>query len=235
MSLLVLLKNRAAGQPVIADDDDNEFLNIINCLAGVSSDKSIRINSNDNTFAVARFNQTGNNDILELFADNGEVVRFEKTGKLVTTHTGVNTGFNADQVDSIEGANIAKLDTNLVKHKEIWFKQDPQNNAAPNDQTKVFIAPSGAGMRITKFSLFRRGGSHTAGQTITWQVVKNGAGIGSGVSFSDANNAANTEYSEALNTTLNAGDWVGISNTVLGGTAAEQDVSMIVEWEEKLV
>lgn len=84
MSLLVLLKNRAAGQPVIADDDDNEFLNIINCLAGVSSDKSIRVNSNDNGFAVARFNQIGNNDILELYGDGSEVVRFEKTGKMVT-------------------------------------------------------------------------------------------------------------------------------------------------------
>ena len=84
MSLLVLLKNRVTGQPVVADDDDNEWLNIINCLSGSSLDKSIRIRSNDDAFAVARFDQLGANDIVEFFADGVEVARMEKTGKLVS-------------------------------------------------------------------------------------------------------------------------------------------------------
>lgn len=245
MSLLVLLKNRATGQPVVADDDDNEWLNIIDCLAGTSVNKSIRVRSNDNSFAVARFDQLGANDIIELFVNGVEIVRVEQTGKiksLVATGTApidVDSttkcpNLNADLLDGLDSTAFAQLGTHLIKHKETWFKKDPQDNNAPNDQSKVFIAPSGASMRITKFSIFRRGGSHTAGQNITWQAVKNGAGIGSGVSFTDTNNAINTEYSEALNISIAAGDWIGINNTALGGTAAEKDVSMLVEWEEKL-
>ena len=83
MSLLVLLKNRAAGQIVVADDDDNEWLNIINTLAGQDVGRSIRVVNSDNAFACARFDQKGANHILELFADGAEKFRFEKDGDII--------------------------------------------------------------------------------------------------------------------------------------------------------
>lgn len=98
MSLLVKLKNRQDGQPVIADDDDDEFLNIINVLAGQNVGKSIRVVNSDNAFACARFDQTGANHILELFGNGAEVFRFEKDGDIVfpslTSAAGVYTFAN---------------------------------------------------------------------------------------------------------------------------------------------
>src|SRR5262245_24310726 len=125
MSLLVKLKNRASGQPVIADDDDNEFDNIINCLAGVSLNKSIRVRSNDDNFAVARFDQLGTNDILELYQSGAEVARFEVNGKfrsLVPNGTAPmqfdsNTmcpGLNAEYLGGVGASGYQPIDAELT-------------------------------------------------------------------------------------------------------------------------
>lgn len=87
MSLLVKLKDRQTGQPVIADDDDNEFLNIINLLAGQDVGKSIRIVNSDPAFAAARFDQNAaSGNILELFRQGSSRAFFNNLGDLVINH-----------------------------------------------------------------------------------------------------------------------------------------------------
>lgn len=261
MSLLVLLKNRANGQPIIADDDDNEFLNLINCLAGTSIDKSIRVRSNDNSFAVARFDQLGTNDILELFLAGTEVARFDNNGNLIINH-GANpsvlinnidggTGLKLEVVDAdtanivSEGVgNIATINlntreltfivspTNLIKQTETWFILNAIDGNG-SQVNKVFQFPPGGGMRITKFSIIRASGVHSAGTSVTYRLQLNGANIGSGLAFSDANNAVDTFYSEALNVAVASGDKIEILRTLVN-VPAEQDITLLMEWEQKL-
>lgn len=268
VSLLVLLKNRAAGQPIIADDDDNEFLNIINCLAGSSIDKSVRIRSNDNSFAVARLDQLGTNDILELFLNGTEVAKFDNNGSLTINHganpfvlinnTDGGTGLKFEVVDAdtanivSEGiGNIATINlttreltftvvpTNVVKHKHSWFIPNPFDTNPIftidiGDFARTFLFPAGTGMRATKLSIIRAAGSHAGGSTLTARLQKNGGNIGSGIAFSDANNAANTQYSEALNVSMADGDRINLTLNQASGPAQEQDITAIMEWEQKL-
>src|SRR5688572_19063857 len=85
---------------------NSEFNNLVDLLAGSSTGFSIRVRSNDNAFAVARFDQLGNNHILELFSNGAETFRFEKDGDFVSpflssvagvyTFTSIPVGPNAD-------------------------------------------------------------------------------------------------------------------------------------------
>jgi hypothetical protein len=113
MSLLARIKNRQNLQPVIALDDNNEFDNIINAIAGVSIDKSIRVRSNDNSFAVARFDQLGTNRIAEFFKNGSERSWFDTNGNLVIQHGDVPSIF-LDNSDTARSALLEATDGGLL-------------------------------------------------------------------------------------------------------------------------
>lgn len=168
MSLLARVTDFLPGTEIQSQPFDDEFNQLVNLLSGVSQNKSIRILSNDNSFAVARFDQRGTNDILELFADGAEVVRFEKSGKLVTTHPDVNTGFNADKVDGFDLAG------NKVAFSHPFYYASIPGAVETAQSTPDFIVPTGSAITITKIRVIFHG-THTAGGVLTWTVKRRNA------------------------------------------------------------
>lgn len=126
------------------------------------------------------------------------------------------------------------VDDKFIRLKESWFIKDPNDNVNNHDTPRYFIAPAGTGMRIKKFSIIRFGGAHSAGDILTYRLLVNGTGIGSGVSFNDTNNLADTEYSEALDVAISAGDKIRMVEIANTGTLSEINVTTMMEWEQKL-
>lgn len=182
-----------------------EFNNIYNAFNGTSSDKEMERKLDHGTEPCMVFNQVGAGPIIEGKQNSNLKFTVGNDGKIAND--------------------------NVTKHKELWFLQDP--NSVGGEFLKVWIAPSGTGMRMTKLSIIRVGGGHSGGHTATFQFNRNGVGVAGTIAFSDANNLANTEYSVALNQALSAGD--KINPTVNPVTApGERDITILLEWEQKL-
>lgn len=210
MSLLVLLKNRVTGQPVVADDDDNEFLNIINCLAGTSVNKSIRVRSNDDAFAVARFDQLGTNDIVEFFADGVEVARMEKTGKLVS-------------------------ETVVTITKSWLYVVLPAAVETVESQTR-FIVPSVGLNTITKIYAVWAAGADSGASNVFTIKRRNAAGVvQADIGTIDVNTPAQNviQTNDIADVPLTAGDQIYPLFTTRN-TASEQMVTISIEIAVKL-
>lgn len=89
---------------------------------------------------------------------------------------------------------------------------------------------------ITKISIIRGSGSHTSGGSVTFKPNIGGVGvIGSGISFNDTNNAANTFYTDDFtDQAISEGQALNVHVTARSGTVSERDVSIIVEGFRKL-
>jgi hypothetical protein len=210
MSLLVLLKNRVTGQPVIADDDDNEFLNIIDCLSGTSINKSIRVRNNDNAFAVARFDQLGANKIVEFFADGVEIASMEKTGKLVSQ--------------------------TVVTITKSWLYTVLPAAVETVESQPRFIVPSVGLNTITRIYAVWAAGSDSGASNIFTIKRRNSAGVAQAdVGTVDVNTPAqnNILNSDIADVPLTAGDQIYPLFTTRN-TASEQMVTISIEIAVKL-
>jgi hypothetical protein len=198
---------------IFSNQFDAEFDNLVNMLNGTDQSKNIRIRSNDSTLAVARFDQlAASGNIVEFYSGGVEAAKVDKTGKITST--------------------------SVVKLKHSWFVPNPFDSGLTidnGDNFKVFTVPVGTAMKLTKFSIIRVSGSHTSGSIMTARVKKNAVNQGSGVVFSDTNNAANTEYFETLSVSVVSGDKLEVTLTFTSGSAlTERDISLLVEWEQQL-
>lgn len=113
MSLLVKIKDRQNGQPVVADDDDNEFLNIIDVLAGQNVGKSIRIVNSDSNFAAARLDQNvGSGNIAEFFKQGTSKSVIDNNGNLNISHSSPFVVLN--DTDTADPDFIINYNSNVV-------------------------------------------------------------------------------------------------------------------------
>lgn len=202
--------------PAIFDSNDNEELLFVATASAV------------NEFTMANAATAGRPKLSATGGDANIGI------DIIPKGTGVVKIQSGAPVAGADAANKQYVDDRLVRLKEVWYIRDPIANLVDQTTQHQWIAPAGAGMRITKLSLMRRSGGHAAGDVLTWRLNRNGSAVGSGVSFNDTNNAANTEYSETLNQTMSSGDRIQIDNIALPGTASELDVSIMMEWEQKL-
>lgn len=206
MAAFVIIGSYANGTVVDGPENTAEFNNIYEAFNGTSTDKEIH----------HKFSGANPSMIIDQLGA-GPIARFRQNG-----------------VDKLVIGNDGKItNANVLLDKFTWYIALP-TAGLDFDEQKMFIAPAGVSMRITKFSIIRKSGSHTAGQTTTFRLRNIGTStdLGSGVSFNNGNNLANTEYSEALNITLNPGDIIGITNPTSTDTPA--DVTCLMEWEQRL-
>lgn len=253
MSLLARLTDFQAGTIIASQPFDDEFNQLVNMLNGGSQNKSIRVRNNDSSLACARFDQLAANDILELFSGGGEVARIEQSGKfksLVVTGTApidVNSitvcpNLNADLIDGIEGANIAKLDTNTFAFEFGWFIEDPSTFALTTQDLPKFICPDGTAMTVTKFKVVFSSGSHTVGGDANFIIRRRTAASAwvteseiANISLNDTNNTINVVYTnDFVDVPLAAGDTLVAMMGGRSGTVSERKVSLVVMGTQRL-
>lgn len=208
MAVFDIIGSYGNGTVVDGPELTAEFENIYDAWNGSSTDKELH----------HKFNGANPSLIVDQLGA-GPIARFRQNG-----------------VDKCVIGNDGKIvNANVIVDKFDWYIDAPTVNPDVQER-KVFIVPAGNTMRITKFSLIRRGGSHTAGQTITYKLrnITTASDIGAGVSFDNANNAADVEYSEALNVALTAGHIIGLTQVTHGAGATETQITALMEWEQRL-
>jgi hypothetical protein len=189
-----------------------EYENIYDAFNGNSTDKEIH----------HKFNGTEPALIIDQLGA-GPIARFRQNG-----------------VDKLIVANDGKItNDNVVKEKFTWFIQSPTNASNfDGEEGKVFIVPNGIGMRLTKLSIIRRGGSHSAGGILGYALTRlspvNTIIESTGPRLNDTNNLANTEYSVVLNFAISPNDVIVISQFPHTDPVTETGITVILEWEQKL-
>lgn len=209
MATFTIIGSYGNGTVVDGPENTAEFNNIYDAFNGTSTDKELH----------HKFSGANPSLIIDQLGA-GVIARFRQNGS-----------------DKLVIDNAGKIvNANVIVDKYQWYVDVPTTLSTDPQERKVFIVPAGNTMRITKFSIIRHGGSHTSGKTITYRLrnISTASDIGSGVSFDNTNNAVDTEYSEALNVALTAGHIIGITQVTHDVGATETQVTLLMEWEQRL-
>lgn len=228
MSLLARTTDFQPGKIIQSQPFDDEFDQLVDLLAGNSQNKSIRVISNDDDFAVARFDQRGANHIIEGYANGGEVFRLEKDGDIILAR--YVTGINADPTDNNHLARKIYVDSKKVSFNVGFSIVDPATANLNSREFGSWPIPGGGVVTITKTKVFYREGSHTAGGSLTFKVDRAFVGDISTLSLNDTNDDQAIVYED------NIGDITPVENEIFScymsarsGTITEKDVMVIIE------
>lgn len=153
--------------------------------------------------------------------------------------TGVVKIQSAAPVAAEDAANKAYVDAKVVPFALGFRIDDPSTFALNSDSAMVAIrvpAIVAGGAFITKLTILRTGGTHTAGASVTFNArIFNGLTVGSGVSFNDTNNAINTPYSDDFtDTAISEGNFLLVHITARSGTISETLVNITLEGYQKV-
>ena len=246
MSLLTRVTDFTPGSIIQSQPFDDEFNQLVNILSGVSSNKSIKVISNDDTFAVARFDQRGVNNILELYANGAEVGRVEKDGDLVVngltgaagiyTFTSIPLGPNADPSSANQLSRKSYIDNKKIYSMLVFPVDDPSTYSVSSNACPVWIAPTSGGSAfvVTRFGVLYNSGSHTAAANLTFELVVNGSLTGQQISLNNTNSTASTPYfNDFADITSVVSVWFQLATR--SGTITERSVSILVEYYQKPV
>jgi hypothetical protein len=214
------------------DGEFNQLEGASGCLNGNSTAFKLLVKTSDATDPPVDCDQIGAG-VLARWKQNGSTkVSISNAGLFTMTNTAVNTGFNADQVDGVEGANIAQIGSAKIPFSLMFRVEDPSTYPLTDDTAILFVRmPAINTAFLTKIVILRTGGTHTAGGSVTFKArIFNGSTIGSGVAFSDTNNLINTPYTDDFTDTAVAeGNFIGFHITARSGTITETKVNICVE------
>jgi len=213
------------------DGEFNQLVGATGMLNGNTTGKKLLVKTSDATDPSIILDQTGAGKLFLLRQNGTDKVTVSNAGLITMANTGVNPGLNADQVDGIEGANIAQIGTSKVPFS-MAFRIDDPSTFGLNDTSLLPVVriPAIQSGFITKMYIIRLGGSHTGGGSVTFKTSITGSSVGSGVSFSDANNAASTFYTEDFaDQAISDGSFVTVVISARSGTVSERSVSINVE------
>lgn len=192
---------------ILSGELDNEFNNLVNILNGTDQTKNIRVRSNDNSFAVARFDQLGSSaNIVEFYSGGVEVGRVEKDGDLVVlgltgaagiyTFTSIPLGPNADPTTDNQLGRKLYIDTRRNRWSANFFIADVTARGIDGNFEEIqgvwipganFVAThigikASAGTASGSFSIEIRKQPHASqSQTTLGTLTLNPGAIGTGV------------------------------------------------------
>lgn len=167
-----------AAQPIPSaqplDDEFNQIYGVSGVFNGGTTGFKLKTKTSDATDPVYEFDQVGAGPIIVAKQNGTAKVTIGNDGLITCANTAVNPGLNADRVDSIEGANIAKLDTNVTAFSTSWFFETPPaaGESLHSEPRARFIVPTGTAITVTKLRVQFVGGSHTAGGDLLFQVYR---------------------------------------------------------------
>lgn len=221
---------------------NSEFNNIIDLLSGASTSFSIRVRNSDNAFAVARFDQLGNNHILELFSNGAETFRFEKDGDFVSpflssvagvfTFTSIPVGPGSNPTTDNQLARKLYIDGKKVSFIAGFPIPDP---SIANTNARDFgslVIPGGGTYTITKLKLMAREGSHTSGGDITFTFDRSGVGDIGGIDLDNTNNGIGVVYTNDIGNISPAENEIfSVRISARSGTISQRNVMAMIEGE----
>jgi hypothetical protein len=246
MSLLARVGDFTPGAIIASQPFDDEFNQLVNALSGISSNKSIRVISNDDLFAVARFDQRGNNDIIEGFFNGAEVFRVEKDGDIVGLGlTGAAGVYTFTEIPILPASNPSSAnqaarkqyvdDTTVALSCTIGTESDPSSSSTVTESGRFsYFVPEGNNMLITKIKVKYQEGSHTSGGSVSFVIrVRDSSGatkvdLGP-VTLNDTNNTIHVPYTVAIGgggQSIVSGDTVTYYISARSGTVSERSVSV---------
>jgi len=213
------------------DDSFKAFVGAGGFLNGGSTGTKLLVKTSDATDPALILDQVGAGKLFLLRQNTVDKVTVSNAGLFTMANTGVNTGFNADQVDGIEGANIAQIGSAKIPFT-LSFKIDDPSTFPLTDQSALnfFRIPAVQSGFITKVYIIYASGSHTSGGSVTFKVFINGSGVGSGVSLNNTNATIFTFYSEDFaDQAITDGTSVTVVISARSGTITERAVTINVE------
>lgn len=228
---IAITNTLANGNVVDAPQLNTNFQDLAQPLNG-TEDMDIIIAHTDAVEAPLTVNQKGTGPIAILMQNSVEKIEFKNDGTMEFANTAVNTGMNADRVDGIEGANIAKLDTHRARFAIPFFIADPNAATLNSWDLPVVPKPTGSSARLERMKVVWTSGSRTAGQSVTFTVMIDGVATAS-VTLDNTNNASFTFYE---NNFADDETWSSVSIHVTARTGAptERNVTITVEGSQLL-
>lgn len=240
MSLLARATDFQPGGVILSQPFDDEFNQLVNALSGISQNKSIKVISNDDAFAVARFDQRGTNHIIEGYADGAEVFRLEKDGDIVSlglvgaagiyTFGSIPLFPNANPTTDNQGARKKYVDDKKISFSIGFSISDPATANLNARDFGSFIVPAGGAYTFTKGKVMFREGTHTAGGSLTFKIDQSGVGDKSTLILDNTNNTAGQVYPD------NFGDFTAAEDQIFScyisarsGAITEKNVMVVLE------
>jgi len=233
---------------ILSSEVDSEFNNLVNILNGTDQTKNIRVRSNDNSFAVARFDQLASSaNILEFFSGGVEVGRVEKDGDLVClglsgaagiyTFSSIPVGPSSNPTTDNQFARKKYVDDKIAPFVITYKIDDPSTFGINDNVVLPFVRiPAITGGFINKIHIWYQSGSHTSGGSVTFKPSISGVGnIGSGVSFNNSNATIFTVYTDDFtDQSISEGSMLNAVISARSGVITERDVSINIEGFRKL-
>jgi hypothetical protein len=162
---------------VLLDNEFNQYVGASGVFNGGTTATKLLVKTSDATDPPVDQDQIGAG-LLARWKQNGTTkVSISNTGLFTMANTAVNTGFNADQVDGIEGANIAKLDTHKATFSVSWFYAVLPGAVETIPSAPRWIVPSGNTIQIIDLVVIWAGGTDSAASNIFTIKRRNSAGI----------------------------------------------------------
>ena len=222
------------------DDEFNQLLGASGIINGGTTGKKLLVKTSDGADPTIDCDQVGAGPLARFKLSGTAKVTIGNDGLITCANTGVNPGLNADRVDSIEGANIAKLDTNVAAWAAHWFYPVPPGATESVESTNVFVIPTGTAITVTKLRVIFRGGSHTAATVLTFSIEKrNSSGGGSlsvgTITIDDTAPAKdNVRTNDIGDVACSDGDYLNCRLTTRTGSPTETLITVIALGTQKL-
>lgn len=249
-SLLSKLFNYAASTPITTvaplDDDQNQLVGVNGAFNGGSTDKKLLTRSSDASDPPYDLDQLGAGPLARWKQAGGEKVSIANSGQFVSAvatgtapfslaSTTMNPNLNADTVDGIQGANIAKLDTHKTAWSVSWFFPAIPSAVEAVESVGRFIVPSGTEIKIVLFGGVWAGGSDSGASNIFTIARRNSAGaFQANIGTVDVNALTqNVIGSAGVDVTLSAGDQIFPILQTRNAPASETLISIFIHGTQK--
>ena len=218
----------------VLDNEFNQYVGASGIFNGGTTGTKLLVKTSDATDPPVDCDQVGAGPLARFKLSGTAKVTIGNDGRITCANTAVNPGLNADQVDGIEGANIAKLDTHKTMFSVTWFYSTLPGAVESTESVGRFLVPNGVSMNIHLITAVWAGGSASGANNIFTLKRRNNSGtlqadIGT---INLTGGAQNAHFSAAANTNLSFADQVYPLFTTRN-TGSETLVSISVHGTQK--
>lgn len=228
---------------VLLDNEFNQYVGAAGIFNGGTTGTKLLIKSSDAADPPVEIDQIGAGPLAEWKQNGSLKASIENDGDLlangITGAAGVYTfgsipvGPASNPTTANQLARKQYVDDKILPFNLTWSIADPSVFPLNDDNSglQLFRVPAITGGFLSKIVIIRTDGSHTAGGSVTFKArIFNSTSIGSGVSFDDTNNAANTPYTEDFaDVSISEGTFLLVVVSARSGTVSERNVHINVE------
>ena len=230
------------------DDEFDQYVGAAGILNGGTTGTKLLIKTSDANDPPIEQDQVGagplaewkqNGTLKASINNSGTIVSAISTGTapITVTSTTACTNLNADMVDGIEGANIARLDTDKIAWSASWFIENPNDfGGVGADSEFVRLRIPKGGVTVTGLAVCFQSGSHAGSSSLQYTLNKRTsaddwatpAAAGNAVQINDTNATIQKVYSAtSFSVSFAEGDTLGLQFSGQTGTHNERKISVM--------